>query len=475
MAAQTEKSRSSEGPHRIGLATAEELADPRWAWAPYEPAAARPWNLALAAHLYRRAAFGAGWGQLQQALLDGPQRTVDKLLRPQADVEAFNRRCDESENAAAGSVDGLRAWWLRRMMETPHPLLEKMTLFWHGYFAVNATEVNSPQLMKDHVRLLRDHALGSFGSLLPAIARDPALLVWLGADVNRKATPNDSFVRPLLETFTLGPGHFAEEDVREAARAFTGRFVLRGQLRQLPQEHDETVKRLLGREGNFAAEDVTRILLEEPATARTVARRLYRWLISETEEPSDARIAPLAESFAKDYSVEKLVETMLRSKLFFSPQAYRQRVKGPLEFGLGIVKALEGMVSATRLAQDAAHLGQDLCRPPTVKGWTGGRYWISTTTLVGRHNLAASLMQSGKPYDSRLDPWAVARKHGYTTPEAAAGFLLDLLVQADLEPGVREAVLQDLRTPVTDGDGGPGAALRRLAYAVATLPEYHLA
>ncbi len=451
------------------------MADPSWAWAPYEPDAQRPWSLALAAHLHRRATFGAGWEQLQQALSDGPQRTVDKLRRPPADVAAFNRRCDESENAAAGSVEGLRAWWLRRMMETPHPLLEKMTLFWHSYFAVNATEVNNPRLMKEHVRLLRSHALGSFGSLLPAIACDPAMLVWLGAEVNRKATPNDSLVRPLLETFTLGPGHFAEVDVREAARAFTGRLVLRGQLRDLPQEHDETVKSILGREGHFAAADVTRILLEEPATARTVVRRLYRWLISETEEPGDARIAPLAESFAKDYDVGKLVETMLRSNLFFSGQAYRQRIKGPVEFGLSIIKALEGMVSATQLAQDVADLGQDLCRPPTVKGWTGGRYWIGTATLVGRHNLAAALLQTGKPYGGKLDPWAIAQKHGYTTPEAAAGFLLDLLVQADLESGVREALLQDMGTPATDGDGGPGGTLRRLAYAVVTLPEYHLA
>ena len=450
-------------------------ADPDWAWAPYEPDARQPWNLALAAHLYRRAAFGAGWQELQQALADGPQRTVDKLLRPPAGVEAFNRRCDESENAATGSVDGLRAWWLRRMMETPHPLLEKMTLFWHSYFAVNAGPVNNPPLMKEYVRLLRRHALGSFGSLLPALARDPAMLVWLGADVNRKAAPNDSFVRPLLETFTLGVGHFTEEDVREAARAFTGRFVLRGQLRYLSQEHDETVKRLLGQEGNFTAEDVTRILLEERATARTVVRRLYRWLISETEEPNDDRIAPLAESFAEDYDVGRLVATMLRSNLFFSPQAYRRRIKSPLEFGLGLVKALEGMVSATQLVQDAAHLGQDLCRPPTVKGWTGGRYWISTATLVSRHNLAASLLHSGKPYDGKLDPWSVAQKHGCATPEAAGRFLLDLFLQGDLEPGIRETLLRNMQTPATGGDNRPGAALRRLAYAVATLPEYQLA
>ncbi len=473
MSAQIEKPRFSEGLPRIDLATAEELADAGWAWAPYDPDAARPWTLALAAHLYRRATFGADWGQLQQALADGPQRTVDKLLRPPADAESFNRRCDESEDAAAGSVDSLRAWWLRRMMETPHPLLEKMTLFWHSYFAVNAGPVNNPQLMKEYVRLLRRHALGSFNSLLPAIARNPAMLIWLGADVNRKAAPNDSFIRPLLESFTLGPGHFAEEDVRGAARAFTGRFVLRGQLRQLPQEHDETVKYILGREGNFAAEDVTRILLEEPATARTVVRRLYRWLISEMEEPSDARIAPLAESFAKDYNVARLVETMLRSNLFFSGQAYRQRIKSPVEFGAGMVKVLEGMVSATQLAQDMANLGQDLCRPPTVKGWTGGRYWINTATLVGRHNLAAALLESGKPYGSKLDPWVVAQKHGCTTLETAGRFLLDLLVQADVEPDVREALLQCMRTPATDS--GPGAMLRRLTYAVATLPEYQLA
>jgi uncharacterized protein (DUF1800 family) len=460
---------------RIGPATAPELTDPGWAWAAFEPDAQRPWNLALAAHLYRRAAFGADWKQLQQALSDGPQRTVDKLLRPQADVGAFNRRCDESENAAAGSVDALRAWWLRRMMETPHPLLEKMTLFWHGYFAVNAGEVNNPRLMQEHIQLLRSHALGSFDSLLRAISRDLAMLVRLGADTNRKAAPNDSFVRPLMETFALGPGHFAEEDVREAARAFTGRFVLRGQLRDLPHEHDETVKHVLGQEGNFTADDIVRIVLEQPATAEMVVRKLYRWLICETEEPGETLIAPLAGSFAKDYNVSKLVETMLRSNRFFSQASYRQRVKCPVEFAIGIAKALEGMVSTTQLAQDIAGLGQDLCRPPTVKGWRGGQYWINTATVIGRHNLALAILHGKEPYGDKLNPWAVAQRHGYTTPESAARFLLELFVQGDLTPEVRDALLQNAQTPATDGDGGPGAALRHLAYAVATLPEYHLA
>jgi uncharacterized protein (DUF1800 family) len=453
-------------------AAAAELTDPGRAWAAYEPDARRPWDLALAAHLYRRCGFGADWKQLQQALADGPQRTVDRLLRPPAEVEAFDRRYEESENAAAGSLERLRAWWVRRMIETPHPLLEKMTLFWHSHVAVNAGAVNNPRLMREHLRLLRSHALGSFSSLLHEISRDPATLLGLGADVNRKASPNDSFVRPLLETFTLGPGHFTEPDVREAARAFTGRFVLRGQLRDLPQEHDETVKHILGREGRFTADDLVRIVLEQPATAETVVRKLYRWLISEAEEPGAALIAPLAASFAQDYNVSKLVETMLRSNLFFSQASYRQRVKSPVEFAVGIVRALEAMVSTTQLAQDMAGLGQDLCRPPTVQGWQGGQYWINTATLVGRDNLAAALLQSGKPYEGRLDPWAVARKHGHTTPEAAARFLFELFLQGDLEPDAREALL---RNTMTDGAAGPAVMLRRLAYAVVTLPEYHLA
>ncbi len=470
MAAQIEKPRSLEGPQPIGPATAEELADPGWAWATYEPSARRPWTLALAAHLYRRAAFGAGWEPLQQALTDGPQRTIDKLLRPQADVEDFTRRSEEAENAAGDSVEGLRAWWLRRMMETPHSLLEKMTLFWHSYFAVNATELNYPRLVHEYLRLLRIHALGPFDSLLQAISHDPATLLWLGADTNRKGAPNDSFVRPLLETFTLGPGHFADEDVRAAARAFTGWSILRGQLRYLPHEHDERVSRFLGREGHFTADDVLRIVLEQPATAQTVVRRLYRWLISETEEPSDTRIAPLAESFAKDRNVTRLVETMLRSNLFFSRQAYRQRVKCPVEFAVGIVKTLEEMVSATQLAQDVAGLGQDLCHPPTVKGWTGGRYWINAAALIGRHNLAAALLQTGKPYEGKLNPWAVAQRHGQATPEAATRFLLDLLVQSDLEPETRDA----LRARARDADG-PEKALRQFVYTVVTMPEYQLA
>ncbi len=239
-----------------------------------------------------------------------------------------------------------------------------MTLFWHSHFATNSLRVKNPQLMLRHVQLLRSQALNSFRELLQGISRDPAVLICLGGDANRKALPNENFVRPLMGFFTLSPGHYTEKDVREAARAFTGWFALRGRLRYIPREHDGNIKEILGEKGNFTGNDVVRIVLEQPATARTVVCKLYRRLICETEEPDAMLITPLVESFAKDYDILKLVETMLRSNLFFSPVAYRRRIKCPVEFVLCIVKALEGVVYTTQLGQDLGRSRSESL-PPT--------------------------------------------------------------------------------------------------------------
>ncbi|MCK4294272.1 MAG: DUF1800 domain-containing protein [Planctomycetes bacterium] len=455
-------------------AVAEKLSDPRWAWAAYQPDASRPWNLARAAHLHRRAAFGATWGRLQQTLSDGPQPAVGKLLRPKADTAAFNRKYDEYETSAA-AVDALRAWWLRRIIQTPHPLMEKMTLFWHSHFATNAAKVKNARLMQRNIQLLRSQALKSFRSMLEGIRRDPAMLLWLGADASRKALPNESFARTLMETFTLGPGRYTKKDVREAARAFTGWFVLRGRLRYIPREHDAGVKQILGQKGSFTGNDVVRIVLEQPATARTLVRKLYRWLICETEQPTTRLITPLAESFARDYDILKLIETMLRSNLFFSPLAYRRRIKCPVEFALGIIKGLEGVVSTTQLARDLANLGQNLYHPPTENGWTGGRHWINSATLTGRHNLALALLSSSGPYANKLNPWPLAKKHGSSTPESAMKLLLDLFLQTDLDPKVYDTLLKTARAQNGLVGGSDQEIVRRSAHAIITLPEFHLA
>ena len=454
---------------------AEQASDPEWAWARYEPTAQRPWNLVRAGHLYRRATFGADWNQLTQALADGPQRTIDRLLRPDADIDEFNGAHDEYETAAGGSTDGLRAWWLRRMIQTPHALLEKMTLFWHSHFGISAARVKDARLMRAHIGLLRRHALGSFRALVEGIARDPAVLVGLDADANRKARPNENLPRSLIETFTLGPGHHTEEDIRQAAKAFTGWFVLRGRLRFIEREHDTGAKQIFGQQGDFTADDVVRLTLEQPATAQTLVSKLYRWLICETQDPHAALIAPLARSCAKDYDISAVAETMLRSNLFFSAAAYRRRIKCPVEFALGIIRSLEEMVSTTHLAQDLADIGQNLYYPPTTKGWPGGRHWINDATLIGRHNLALALLRGSKPYGDKLNPRAVATKHGHATADVAKQFLLDLFVQDDLDPDVRDSVIKTTPASVEADRGDPAAALRGFAQAVVTLPEFQLA
>jgi len=456
-----------------------ERVDPSWAWARYTPSPQCPWTHEHAAHLWRRAGFGAAWRQLARSVTDGPQPTVDRLLKPEADVAAFTRSFDRYENAA-GKMVALRAWWLRRMIETPDPLGEKLTLMWHDLFAARTGDV---ELMRAHVGRLRAGATGRWDELVAGVGRDPAVLLSLGAEANRKASPTDRFARQLLDRHTVGPGNYSPRDVSEAARAMTGWFVRRGQLRFVEREHDGGTKTFLGKAGNLTASDVVKIAATHPAAARNVVRTLYRWLISEVEPPTDPLIAPLAESFAKDFDLRRLVETILRSNLFFSDHSIGQRVKRPVEFAIGIARALESNVPTLPLATALAALGESLYAPPTVHGWTGGRHWITAATLIGRSNLAAALLSASGAYGGKLDPVAVARRYGQSGPKAAGEFLVRLFAT-----GIADAASLDLHALVGSrsarksggasplvGKGDLSSRLRVLVHTLVTRPEFQLA
>jgi uncharacterized protein (DUF1800 family) len=418
-------------------------------------------------HLWRRAGFGATWKQLQQSLKDGPQKTIDVLLQPKADVAGFNRTCDNYAKAVA-SPAALRAWWLRRMILTPHPLGEKMTLFWHDFFAVSAARGPSGSQMFRHVALLRAGAMGRFGELLASVTADTATLLSLGAKAIRKAKPDDAFARQLLARYTVGAGAHTEKDVRETARAMTGWFVLRNRRRYFEREHDNGMKTVLAKTGKFDYADVVKIAAGHPATAGNIVRKLYRWFISEAGEPEDALLAPLVKSFASDFDVARLVGTMLRSNLFFSAGTIGRRIKRPVEFAVGIIRSIEATPSTTTLATDLASLGENLYHPPTGNGWTGGRYWINHASLIGRNNLSASLLDGSGPYDGKCDPTAVARRYGHTTAKAAARFLASLLGGHDDKAFER---LWKLLPP----DGPLPDRLRRFAYSLVTQSEFQLA
>ncbi len=448
--------------------------DPDRAWAAFQPTAERPWTRALAGHLYRRAAFGATANELRAALKHGPQATVNQLVRPPADLRDFDTAIDADEDAVArsGSLESARAWWLRRMIETPFPLRERMTLFWHNHFGISQARVKDVGLMVRHARMLRQHALSTYRPLLEAASQDPAVLLGVGADANRKAQPNEAFARQLMAQFSVGPGNFGEEDVHEAARAFTGWFVFRGRTKYLAREHDAGPKSVLGQLGQWNAADVVRMVLDQPATPQMLVRKLYRWFVSETAEPSADLLAPLVALMGNQHDVGRVVETILRSNLFFSATAYRQRVKSPVDFAVGIVRAMQANVPTVRLGADLAHLGQNLYMPPTLAGWPGATHWLNSATILQRANLAQALWNPKGPYGGKLNPAKLAAQYDQVAPGDAAKFLAGLFVQQDLA----DATFAKLRA------GQPGQSsskqvdpwLRQVAYRIVTLPEFQL-
>lgn len=449
--------------------------DPSWAWSAFEPTAKQPWDFPLASHLYRRAVFGGTWDQVHQAVERGPQATVDSLLGGSPENTAFYQQSVRSLEAllATGGVQHLPAWWLYTMVGAPDPLVDRIALFWHGHFATSAAKVTDARLMHRQHLLLRKHALGPFGPLLKEMAQDPAMLLWLDSAVNRKSQPNENFAREVMELFSLGRGNYTEADIREAARAFTGWEVKQGEFRFNRRQHDEGQKTVLGERGAWNGDDVIRILLTQPATARFIVGKLFRTLVCETVEPPLALIEPLCEGYRqRDYDTSWLVRTMLGSNLFYSPLAVRQRIKGPIEFAVGLLRSLEGAANTYSLADDLRNMGQGVFFPPNVKGWDGGTEWINSATLLSRANLVWSLVSgTDGRYGQKVPLAALVQRQAPEPPAATARWLAELLLGSPPS----DAVQVQLAALAAESSGGPQLRAARLVQAIATLPEYQLA
>ncbi|HZY87197.1 MAG TPA: DUF1800 domain-containing protein, partial [Gemmataceae bacterium] len=343
--------------------------------------------------------------ELVEAERLGPERTLDLLLggRPQA-ADVVETLTDVGRIAAERDDAGeqLRAWWLYCMLHSGHPLREKLTLFWHNHFATSILKVNSTTAMFGQNKLLRQHALGKFGPFLQAMSKDPAMLRWLDSNSNIKGRANENYARELMELFSLGVGNYTEKDIREAARAFTGWGTNGDAYEFNPYFHDTGPKTVLGQTGNFNGDDVVRIVLKRPVAARFLVRKLYRDFLSEQHDPPDSLIEPLADSFRKsDYDIAQLMRTMLSSRHFFSDYAFRQRIKGPVEYVLGAVRAVypeyppgdpnRQNMPLRALVSRIDAMGQPLFAPPNVKGWRGAEAWLTTSTLLARQNFAQAV------------------------------------------------------------------------------------
>jgi len=459
------------------------MADPSRAWAPFEPSRDQKWDLPRVAHLHRRAGFAAPWPVLERDLRDGPYGSVDRLLTgsktsvdgsPAAEFDSTIELM-ASQLSPASEPTQLQAIWLYRMIFTPHPLRERLTCFWHNHFATSIAKVHNAVLMQRQNQLLRTHALSGFQTLLTAIGKDPAMLIWLDSTINRKAKPNENYAREVMELFTLSRGNYSEKDVQEAARAFTGWFVVQDQFKEVSRQHDDGTKSVLGRNGNWTGDDIPGILIDQPACAAWICRKLFRHFVSETQEPPDALIAPLARAFRdSSYRVEVPVAMILRSSLFHDPSVRRRRVKSPVEFAVGTVRSLEILnptVQAVALAESCGQMGQNLYSPPSVAGWNDGPSWINSTTLLARANLALGILSDqNEAFGQRFNAARLAAQYGFKGRERAAVFFNDLLVQDALEPAAREPIQK--ASTKADSDETAASDVVRL---ILTSPEYQLA
>ncbi len=455
-------------------------------WAPYEPAPHDPWDFNKVAHLHRRAGFGGTWKELHRDLAAGPAQSIECLLHPPPESRQFQlisdalKRAigDDSTSFSRADSRFAQAWWLYRMVYGGDPLGEKLTLFWHNHFATGLHGVYELNLMLDQNELLRKHARGKFGDLLRGIESDRAMLVWLDGGRNDKKHPNENFSRELLELFTLGLGKYMEEDVRQAARGLTGWRPGRDELLNATSEFvyeeklaDNGTKTFLGQTGPWRRNDILRIILEQPATAEHVGRKLYRWFVSEATLPSDELIQPLAAEFrASDYSIEHVVGIILRSRHFFSPAAYRQRVKSPVEFCAGTIRQLEPARSPNLLklaAVNCEEQGQILFDPPSVKGWDGGAAWLNSASTLARLNWAAQLLMGNASASlPAYDPDRWLKSVGVRSAEAINTYST-LLLENDVYPASQKLAARLAADPKP-----------RLAAALQVLlqcPEYQLA
>ena len=407
------------------------------------PMPASSWNQDAAAHLLERAGFGGTPEQVQSLFEQGLWGAVEQLVNFEtvgiADALPFshsgihdpglepfppsrpavtdlakqtgealgvkvkpegNRRLQPIVNkffywlrASRLETERVAYWWANRMLSTETPLREKMALFWHGHFAINEGKVRDYRKLLQEVEIFHEMGTGNFPDLMLAVAQDPAMLAFLDAGVNVKGSPNENFAREIMELFTMGVGNYDENDIREAARAFTGWNYADLQFTFNEQEHDGERKSFLGRSGEFDGEDIIGIIMEQPATAEYIAGKIYRFFVrTELSAELQAELGSVLRE--ANYEIASLLETIFLSRDFYSEASVGTHIKSPVELAISTYKklGLDTVPGVPDFNRTTGSLGQTLFRPPTVAGWAGGRSWITPGLLLERGNFARDVL-----------------------------------------------------------------------------------
>ena len=430
-------------------------------------------------HLHRRAVFGATWNEVQRDVASDPQSAVSRILDGQCRMDGvpdgFSNLANIIGSAAAdsGSNERLKAWWIYRILFSPHPLEERLTLMWHNHFATSNLKVNDLKLMQKQNHVFRKYALAPFGELLRAVSHDPALLSWLDAPSNKAGQTNENLAREMMELFTLGVGHYNETDVKEVARALTGWNVTRGEFQMQDKLHDAGSKSFLGQTGNFNGDDVVRVLLENPATSRRLARRLTNEFLADgLVDP--AGMEELASGLReRQLDIRWAVETILRSELFFSDANIARRIADPTTFLIAPLRALEcwrERPSTLVMAEWLSRMGLDLFYPPNVGGWNGGKAWLSTRSLIARTNYAKAIVDGHLCSPTKpLNLTELISKYDSSDTLQSQARWLALALCNNSDSGLIQAAIK-----AADSDVDRNQKLANVVVALLTKPEAHL-
>jgi uncharacterized protein (DUF1800 family) len=474
-----------------------------------QPLPADAWDSAKARHLLARAGFGGTPQEVEALRALGVERAVASLVEygrqpaldlpppappptPEpADLSKLSfeerqkvqqqRRQEQQQHMAR-----VRQWWAERMVKTPRPLEEKLTLFWHGHFAAEYRTVQSSRAMLAQNELFRKHAAGNFGKLLHAVIHDPAMLRYLDNNRNTKGRPNENLAREIMELFAMGVDQgYTENDIKEGARALTGHtFDPRTwEYRYNAAAHDRGPKTIFGRTGTFDGDRFVDLILEQPATARFIARKLFVFFAH--GDPAPAVIDRLAAVLrANDYELAPVLTELFRSEEFYSARSVGTQIKSPIQLAVGTARVLGVKDVEPQFVVTAAQsLGQELFGPPNVKGWDGGRAWVNTNTVVARANFPAQFLNRVAPVKGKAPPKfdAVAYLDGAKadTPEAVVDHFARALFAVPLPAETRKELTGFLRplpppSAWADRKAEVNARLSALLVLMMGLPEYQL-
>ncbi len=376
-------------------------------------------DIALMAHLMRRAGFGATYEELEERAARGYEATVEELIHPEGqpdlEMDILERYFTDWRDLIA--LENNQAYWTYRMINTKHPLQEKIALFWHGILCTGNSKCEHGKQIQLQLDMFRRHGMGSLPTLLLELSRDPAMVFYLDNCMSHKDAINENYGRELLELFSMGVGmdgqpNYSEDDVKECARAFTGWTITNAiprypygryesQFIYNPYDHDDNEKTFLGESGRWNGEDVIDIIARQPATARFVSRHLYNFFVSDEPQvpawqdtaPNDPEAIKTLEDeyFRSNYDIRSMLRVLFNSDFF--KDARFAKVKSPAEVVIGTMRLVKDFTSPKPgvhpIGMEIRYMGQDLMNPPTVEGWHTGKEWIDSGTLVERINFTA--------------------------------------------------------------------------------------